>query len=113
MTEWVKLHKLNAIYSQVNRVSDLVPNGARLGKNNSGNCLEHVSKVWLTETKFPEIRLLKSSRFNLFCADLAPHRAKHDSRVKEKCHTGMVGLAPKSVRLDPKLDKSGTFSDQI
>ena len=26
---------------------------------------------------------------------------------------GMVGLAPKWVRLDPKLDKSGTFSDQI
>ena len=27
--------------------------------------------------------------------------------------TGMVGLAPKWVRLDPKLDKSVTFSDQI
>ena len=27
--------------------------------------------------------------------------------------TGMVDLAPKWVRLDPKLDKSGTFSDQI
>ena len=27
--------------------------------------------------------------------------------------SGMVGLAPKWVRLDPKLDKSGTFSDQI
>ena len=27
--------------------------------------------------------------------------------------TGMVGLAPKWVRLDSKLDKSGTFSDQI
>ena len=27
--------------------------------------------------------------------------------------TGMVSLAPKWVRLDPKLDKSGTFSDQI
>ena len=26
---------------------------------------------------------------------------------------GMVGLAPKWVRLDPKLEKSGTFSDQI
>ena len=26
---------------------------------------------------------------------------------------GMVGLAPKWVRLDPKFDKSGTFSDQI
>ena len=26
---------------------------------------------------------------------------------------GMVGLAPKWVRLDPKVDKSGTFSDQI
>ena len=26
---------------------------------------------------------------------------------------GMVGLAPKWVRLDPKLDKSGAFSDQI
>ena len=25
----------------------------------------------------------------------------------------MVGLAPKWVKLDPKLDKSGTFSDQI
>ena len=25
----------------------------------------------------------------------------------------IVGLAPKWVRLDPKLDKSGTFSDQI
>ena len=25
----------------------------------------------------------------------------------------MVGLAPKLVRLDPQLDKSGTFSDQI
>ena len=25
----------------------------------------------------------------------------------------MVGLAPKLVRLDPKLDKSGTFSNQI
>ena len=27
--------------------------------------------------------------------------------------TGMIGLAPKWVRLDPKLDKSGAFSDQI
>ena len=27
--------------------------------------------------------------------------------------SGMVGLAPKWVRLDPKLDKSGTFSDEI
>ena len=27
--------------------------------------------------------------------------------------SGMVVLAPKWVRLDPKLDKSGTFSDQI
>ena len=26
---------------------------------------------------------------------------------------GMVGLDPKRVRLDHKLDKSGTFSDQI
>ena len=25
----------------------------------------------------------------------------------------MVGLAPKWIRLDPKLDKSGAFSDQI
>ena len=25
----------------------------------------------------------------------------------------MVGLAPKLVRLDPKLDKSGTFSEQV
>ena len=30
-----------------------------------------------------------------------------------KDHAGMVGLAPKWARLDPKLDKSGTFSDQI
>ena len=30
-----------------------------------------------------------------------------------KRSAGMVGLAPKWVRLDPKLDKSGTFSDQI
>ena len=27
--------------------------------------------------------------------------------------SGMVGLAPKWVRFDPKLDKSGAFSDQI
>ena len=27
--------------------------------------------------------------------------------------SGMVGLAPKWVILDLKLDKSGTFSDQI
>ena len=27
--------------------------------------------------------------------------------------TGMVGLAPKWGRLDPKLEKIGTFSDQI
>ena len=26
---------------------------------------------------------------------------------------GMVGLAPKCVRLDPKFEKSETFSDQI
>ena len=27
--------------------------------------------------------------------------------------TGKVGLTPKWVRLNPKLDKSGAFSDQI
>ena len=29
------------------------------------------------------------------------------------CASGVVGLAPKWGRLDPKWDKSGTFSDQI
>ena len=33
--------------------------------------------------------------------------------TKEGNISEMVGLAPKWVRLDPKLDKSGTFSDQI
>ena len=33
--------------------------------------------------------------------------------VKRSRPPGMVGLAPNWVRLDPKLDKSGTFSDQI
>ena len=28
-------------------------------------------------------------------------------------YSGIVGLATKWVRLDPKLDKSGAFSDQI
>ena len=32
--------------------------------------------------------------------------------LPEVC-AGMVGLARKWVRLDSKLDKSGTFSDQI
>ena len=33
--------------------------------------------------------------------------------ASDRARVGVVGLAPKWVRLDPKLEKSGTFSDQI
>ena len=41
--------------------------------------------------------------FNLRCQVLLMH----------SYNSGMVGLAPKWVRLNPKLDKSGTLSDNI
>ena len=36
-----------------------------------------------------------------------------DGMSKTTFYCLMVGLAPKWIRLDLKLDKSGTFSDQI
>ena len=33
--------------------------------------------------------------------------------LEQEMTAGMVGLAPNWVRLDPKLDKSGAFLDQI
>ena len=35
------------------------------------------------------------------------------NNTKRVYSPGMVGLAPKWVKLDPKFDKSGNFSDQI
>ena len=60
-------------------------------------------------------RILLSSRFVPFGTNLAQFEAKSapGTRATSVPAAGMVGLAPKWVRLDPNLDKSGTFSDQI
>ena len=54
--------------------------------------LSHLGPIWSTLSQF---------------------RSPAQNNLKQQQQAGMVGLAPKWVRLDPKLDKSGTFSDQI
>ena len=54
--------------------------------------------------------ILKSTGYFKFDANLTHFLPKSDIPVLE---AGVVGLAPKWVRLDPKFDKSGTFSDHI
>ena len=56
--------------------------------------------------------ILKSSRFVPFGANLSQFGAHSDIHEDDyTCvETGMVGLAPKWVRLDPKLEKPTTCS---
>ena len=78
--------------------------------------LRHTLKINFSNRELFSFIIDPGIQLTLFMILLKIQQTKQLSRITSTdtdLGAGMVGLAPKWVRLDPKLDKSGTFSDQI